>query len=66
MLRLDLKPCPFCGGIADMWRTNYHVWIECENFRVNDSDCHMVQVSADTEEEAVRKWEERYDRQRTD
>ena len=49
-----------------MWRTNYHVWIQCDNFRANDSDCHMVQVSADTEKEAVEKWEEGYDGQRTD
>lgn len=55
----ELKPCPFCGGKANIWRTNYHVYIDCENFNVSDPDGHLVQVSANTEEEAVKRWNRR-------
>ena len=60
MIREDLRHCPFCGGRADMWRTNYHVYIQCENFNTNDADGHLVQVSANTEEQAIEMWNRRY------
>lgn len=54
-----LKPCPFCGGKADVWRTNYHVYIQCENFCMDDRFEHLVQVSGDTEEQALEAWNRR-------
>lgn len=51
-----LKPCPFCGGRASMWKTNYHVYIQCDNFNTDDANGHLVEVSANTEEEAIRAW----------
>lgn len=56
----NLKPCPFCGGKAHVWRTNYHVFIECENWCANEKNgLHMIQISADTMQEAVKIWNER-------
>ena len=54
-----LKRCPFCGGKAVMWKTNYHAWIQCENFRTQSSDAHIVQVSADNVPEVMEKWNRR-------
>jgi len=52
----DLKPCPFCGGEAFMWRTNHRVFIQCSNYNVNS---HLVEVRAETEQEAVEAWNRR-------
>ena len=43
-----------------MLRTKYHVYIQCENLNMNDSDGHLVQVSANTEEQAIDMWNRRY------
>ena len=56
----ELKGCPFCGADAFMWRTNHHVYIQCDKFNASDNHGHMVQVSARTEEEAILKWNDRY------
>lgn len=29
LLRDRLKPCPFCGGIADYKEDGYHGWVQC-------------------------------------
>ena len=60
MIREDLRPCPFCGGKAYMWQTNYHTYIQCDN----NTDGHLVQISASTEAEAVRRWESRWEQKR--
>ena len=51
-----LKPCPFCGGEAFEWRTNHRVFIQCSNFNANS---HLVEVRAETEQEAVEAWNRR-------
>ena len=56
----NLKPCPFCGGKAEMWRNYYTVTIQCENYKAVSDTQHCVQIAYPTEEEAVRLWNERY------
>ncbi|MBQ9002157.1 MAG: Lar family restriction alleviation protein [Eggerthellaceae bacterium] len=56
----DLKPCPFCGGKAEihqnddsgMWHVNT---MHCGN----DSPFHHAYVIADTEAEAIAAWNTR-------
>lgn len=55
----NLKRCPFCNGQANMWQTNYQTFIQCENYDATTHGRHLIQVSADTEEEAIKKWNER-------
>ena len=56
----ELKKCPFCGADAFMWRTNHYVYIQCEKYNaIERSGQHLVQVSGRTEEEAVRRWNNR-------
>ena len=56
----ELKPCPFCGGAAFVWQSNKAVYIQCENWNTSDENGHLVQVSAKTRDEAVKKWQGRY------
>ena len=53
-----LKPCPFCGAEAFMWRTNHRVFIQCSEYNANS---HLVEVRATSEEEAVELWNRRID-----
>lgn len=49
-----LKPCPFCGAKAMVWRTNHATYIQCERF--NGVNGHLVQLKGRTDEEAKRIW----------
>ena len=53
----ELKPCPFCGGKAFVWRTSHRTWIECENYNV---DTHRVAFSSTYEKEVIEAWNRRY------
>ncbi len=48
----QLKPCPFCGKPANMWKTNYATYIECLEY----DQWHRVQISARTENQAISWW----------
>ena len=52
----ELKPCPFCGGEAFVWRTSHRTWIECENYNV---DTHRVAFSSTCEKEVIEAWNRR-------
>ena len=52
----ELKPCPFCGNKARVWRTNYATFVECVNYSAKS---HQVELSAVTEEEAIKAWNTR-------
>ena len=52
----ELKPCPFCGGEAFVWRTSHRTWIECENYNV---DTHRVAFSSTNEKEVIEAWNRR-------
>ena len=59
MADINLKPCPFCGGKAVVWRWGYrHIVIECANYNV---DTHRVYMQGDVESETIRAWNRRYD-----
>ena len=51
----DLLPCPFCGGAAFKWHTNYATYIECRS----TTSWHRVQISARTEAQAMIDWNKR-------
>lgn len=55
-----LKPCPFCGSDAVMWKTNYRVYIQCKGWDTNDKHMHLIQVSGDNEKEAAERWNSRW------
>lgn len=54
----SLKPCPFCGAPARLWKWGMgaHTVVECTNY---DVDIHRVSVQGDTEAEAVDAWNRR-------
>lgn len=54
----ELKSCPFCGGRAVKFATQYGNHIECEKY---DPMFHRVQISALTENEAIEEWNRRAD-----
>ena len=55
----NLKPCPFCGAPAYMWKCNMATYIQCSKWNTSDDLGHLVQVSRRTEEEAVAVWNTR-------
>lgn len=55
-----LTPCPFCGGRAFVWQSNKATYIQCEFWNTSDENGHLVQVSAKTREDAVKKWQGRF------
>lgn len=58
---IKLKPCPFCGAPAFMWRTNHYVYIQCSKFNALEfsGKFHMIEVAGKTENEAIEKWNTR-------
>ena len=56
MIEPVLKPCPFCGAPAFLWRTFQQVTIECSKYH---TDTHRIMVSGDTDDEAVERWNRR-------
>lgn len=57
---MELKPCPFCGAEAYMWQTNYQTYIQCGRFDATTHGRHLIQISADTEEDAIETWNRRF------
>lgn len=56
---MELKPCPFCGGKASLYKENGEVWIECENCHcgtafVNGASSIEVKMSA-----VIKDWNRR-------
>lgn len=51
----NLKPCPVCGAKAFKWHWTDGAAVQCDKY---DRNKHNVRVVADTEEEAVRLWDD--------
>lgn len=51
-----LKTCPFCGGRAVIFSTQYGCHIECEKY---NPWLHRVQISDKTQDEAIETWNRR-------
>lgn len=60
--RYNLKPCPFCGGKAYMWQTNYQTFIQCEHYDAKAHGRHLIQVSGESEESATEAWNRRIEK----
>ncbi len=51
----EIKPCPFCGGKAEMiLHSNWYGYIECCN-----DECLACGPMGDTEKEAIQNWNQR-------
>ena len=54
---VDLEPCPFCGGAAEIWRatpgTTRKAWIACVG------RCVVISKEHETDAEAVAAWNRR-------
>ena len=59
-MKVELKPCPFCGAAANMWKWNGGCRIDCSNWRSKSRDEHYVGIGARTEKEAIEKWNARF------
>lgn len=57
--KAHILPCPFCGANAFMWHTNYQTFVQCERFDATSHGRHLIQVSGNTEEEAIKAWNQR-------
>lgn len=58
-MKNDLKPCPFCGGVAAMWnRGNMNVY---KTYRACCMKCHVAQADGIyySEKDAVTAWNKR-------
>ena len=56
IIMAKLKPCPFCGGEAIMFRPRNRTFIQCENYKIG---VHDVLITAPTQEKAVKAWNTR-------
>ena len=56
-----LKPCPFCGGEAEMrpWKYNGH---DRYDFFCGHCGCSFIAGTCETKEEAIAKWNTRTER----
>ena len=52
MSEIKLKPCPFCGGKAEIIKTYSTIWVKC-------LDCHASTTCRPTEAEAAKIWNRR-------
>lgn len=60
-----LKPCPFCGGEAAMWK---HEQVSYTEYRACCLKCHVTQAGMYyfSEKEAIESWNRRADNEQRD
>lgn len=58
LLRDRLKPCPFCGGIADYKEDGYHGWVQCIECLAT-TDKYYAWRDKNWKEEATNDWNDR-------
>lgn len=57
----ELKPCPFCGGEAEMCHVS-QLWEPKESYWAKCTKCHMSGNHFNTEAEAIAAWNTRAER----
>lgn len=55
----ELKPCPFCNGVAELEERKLHAWEHGGAFAVRCSQCRMGDEGFYFSEAAVNKWNTR-------
>lgn len=56
----ELKPCPFCGGEAEIVNNGYFVDVSCKDHRCRG---WAESLMNNTEEEAIEAWNRRTSRE---
>ena len=54
MIKVKLKPCPFCGGKAGVWQTG-----GAEMYYVNCKKCRVTTDYLPSMEQAIEAWNKR-------
>lgn len=55
----DIKPCPFCGGRADIRYSINRALIECTNHKCKIQPSTWLHVETDSVDELVKIWNTR-------
>ena len=55
LVKVELLPCPFCGGVPTFWNVTGKIHIDC----MNEHCFAKPYVFADTMEEAAKMWNTR-------
>lgn len=55
----EIKPCPFCGGIADIRYSINTLVIECTNRKCKIQPSTWLHVNSDSAEKLIKIWNKR-------
>jgi Lar family restriction alleviation protein len=55
----ELKPCPFCGGKAEVMNDDFFEVFDANAFWIKCTECGLTTGDSATEEEAIKAWNRR-------